>query len=70
MGLMSLSNKGKIMFSYTNLSPEEAQLIWNALSELPAKASFGLLNKLKDQLTEQGAFAQAPALPPIEGQPT
>lgn len=44
------------MISYSNLSPEEAQLMWNALLELPGKHTYALIKKLEGQLIEQGAI--------------
>lgn len=42
--------------SFTNLTPDEAQLIWNALLELPGKHVYSLAKKLEQQLLAQNAI--------------
>jgi len=44
------------VFNISGLTPGEAQLVWNALAELPGKLTYLLMQKVEKQLREQGAM--------------
>lgn len=35
------------------LSPQEMMVVWNSLMEMPGKATYGILRKMQQQMTEQ-----------------
>lgn len=58
-----------MIYNLTDLNDQEFGMIWAALGELPAKASFGVMTKIKGQIEAQEAAAKAKSAAPVPSAP-